>query len=71
MKKTNGNSGLENDAELKKTKIMAGLKDYLMDNVSSDPAAAVEIASRICFPILFFIFNVIYWAYYLTRFSTK
>lgn len=70
-KSTNGNSGLENDTELKKTIIATGLKDCVMDNISSDPAMAVEIASRICFPILFLIFNLIYWAYYLTRFSTK
>ncbi|ESO06183.1 hypothetical protein HELRODRAFT_188291 [Helobdella robusta] len=46
------------------------VKQYLQGHYNDEPAVFVELISRIFFPSLFFIFNIVYWPFYLTRSST-
>lgn len=47
------------------------LARYLKDRYENNPALLVEIISRVLFPVLFLIFNLVYWPMYLTGYTFK
>ena len=47
------------------------LKKRFKENYENDPGKLIEKISRIFFPVFFFVFNVIYWTYYLPKYSSR
>lgn len=55
-----------NDSRLKNDRLAVGKKkNTYWSRLSKNKAIMVEVVSRVLFPLLFFLFNLVYWPFYL------